>query len=310
MATDWIETFKTWAKPPSETEEEKASRAARMINDAVRSTDILQGRNFSVYPTGSYRNNTNVRANSDVDIALVLTDAFFWTVPEGMSPETVGLGTSAPYGLTEFRADLHRALVEKYGTDVSAGNKTFDIAGNSGRLPADATPFLVHRRYTGRRTPSGDWEYLEGVESRPADGSGKRIINWHQEHYHRGVAKNTATNRRFKRVARILKRTRAHMEQAGTSEGRRAAAQVPSFLIECLVFNCPDRCFNQDDGSYYNDVQAVIQHGWNHTKDDAVASQLVEVSGMKKLFGSHQGWTRAHAHEFLLRAWQHVGFKA
>lgn len=31
---------------------------------------------------------------------------------------------------------------------------------------------------------------------------------------------------------------------------------------------------------------------------------------MKKLFGSRQGWTRAHAHEFLLRAWQHIGFKA
>ncbi|MCB9689730.1 MAG: nucleotidyltransferase [Alphaproteobacteria bacterium] len=310
MPVDWIETFKTWSKPPSETEEDKASRAARMINDAVRSTDFLKGRNFSTYPTGSYRNNTNVRSNSDVDVAIVLSDAFFWTIPDGMTAETFGLGKSAPYGLADFRADLHRALVAKYGADVTPGNKTFDIAGNSGRLPADATPFLVHRRYTGRRTLSGTWEYLEGVETRPADGSGKRIINWHQEHYDRGVAKNTATNRRFKRVARILKRTRAHMEESGTPDARRAAAPVPSFLIECLVYNCPDSCFNREDGSYYKDVQAVIQHAWNQTKDDTVSSPLVEVSGMKKLFGSHQGWTRAHAHEFLLRAWQHVGFKA
>lgn len=307
---DWIETFKTWAKPPSETEEEKASRAARMINDAVRSTNILQGRNFTVYPTGSYRNNTNVRANSDVDIAIVLSDAFFWTIPEGMSAATFGLGKSASYGLTHFRSDLHRALVAKYGSDVKPGNKTFDITGNSGRLPADATPFLLHRRYTGRRTPSGDWEYLQGVETQPADGSGKRIINWHQEHYDRGVAKNTSTNRRYKRVARILKRMRAHMTETGSAEARGAATPVPSFLIECLVYNCPDTCFNLEAGSYYKDVQAVVQHAWNKTKDDAAAASLVEVSHLKPLFGAHQGWTRAHAHDFLLRAWQHVGFRA
>jgi hypothetical protein len=32
------------------------------------------------------------------------------------------------------------------------------------------------------------------------------------------------------------------------------------------------------------------------------------VSGLKRLFGSEQPWTKARAHSFLLKAWQHVGF--
>ncbi len=34
---------------------------------------VLDGRDFTVYPTGPYRNNTNVRGGSDVDIAAVFT---------------------------------------------------------------------------------------------------------------------------------------------------------------------------------------------------------------------------------------------
>ena len=309
MPRDWHEQFKTWAKPPSETEEAKGSRAASMINDAVRETGILAGRNFSVYPTGSYRNNTNIRLGSDVDVALVSHDAIFYVLPPGHRPEEFGLGQTATYGLTEFRRDVGRALVAKFGTDVTPGNKTFDIAGNSYRLPADATPFLLHRTYTGHRNPDGTWHYYEGVETRPLNAPERRIINWHQDHYDNGVAKNKATNRRFKRVARILKQLREDMTTNGPPEAKAAATPIPSFLLECVSFNAQDTCFNKVEGSYYEDVKAVITALWNATKDDAVAAPLLEVNRRKALFGTHQGWTRAQAHEFLYRAWNHVGFK-
>ncbi len=309
MARDWHELFKTWAKPPSDTEEDKGSRAATMVNDAVRETGVLAGRNFSVYPTGSYRNNTNIRLGSDVDIALVLRDAMFYVLPQGRRPEEFGLGQTAAYGLVDFRRDVGRALVTKFGADVTPGNKTFDIAGNSYRLPADATPFVLHRHYTGQRNSDGSWHYHEGVETRAVNAPDRRIINWHQDHYDHGVAKNKATNSRFKRVARILKKLREDMAAGGTAEAKAAAAPVASFLLECVSFNAADTCFNKVDGSYYEDVKAVIVALWNATKDDAVATPLVEVNRRKALFGAHQGWTRAQAHEFLYRAWNHVGFK-
>ena len=308
VARDWQELFKSWAKPPSDTEEVKGGNAARMIKDAVRETGRLRQHRFTTYATGSYRNNTNIKLGSDVDIAVVLLDAFWWTIPAGRRPEEFGLGGSATYGLTAFRSDLGQALSDKFGRDVVPGNKTFDIAGNSYRLPADATPFLVHKAFSGRRNPDGTWHYTEGVETRSVNEPTRRIINWHDQHYKNGVTKNDATNRRYKRVARILKRLRDDMSGSGGPTARRVAGSVPSFLLECLAYNAPNECFNQADGSYYDDVRAVIQSAWNRTKDDSQAARLEEVNELKLLFGAHQAWEREEAHTFMLEAWRHVGF--
>lgn len=306
---DWHEKFKQWSKPPSETEEAKASTAADMISKAVRDTRILTNHNFKVYPTGSYRNNTNIKLGSDVDIALVLTDAFFYTLPAGRSPAEFGLGGGVSYGMLEFRQDVGQALRQQFGGAVQEGPKTFRITGTSSRLPADATPFLAHRQYTGRRNPDGTWEFVEGVELHPSDAPNRRIVNWHDYHYARGVERNTATRRRFKRVTRILKQLREDMKERGASPARSAAGPAASFLIECLVYNAPDHCFNRQEGTYYDDVKAVIQDLYARTESDTSSAGLNEVNERKLLFGDHQGWTRAQARDFMLRAWQHVDFK-
>jgi len=76
MTRDWHSNFSTWAKPPSETEETKASNAARMINEAIRASAALSGKNVEVYATGSYRNNTNTRAESDIDVAKIRRESW------------------------------------------------------------------------------------------------------------------------------------------------------------------------------------------------------------------------------------------
>ena len=176
-------------------------------------------------------------------------------------------------------------------------------------MPADATPFLLHRTYTGNRKPDGTWEYHEGVELRPIDNPARRIINWHEQHYTSGVERNRITGRRFKRIARIIKQLREEMKTVGKAEAKAAAAPAASFLIECLTFNAPDSCYNLQGGTYYDDVRAVIIDGYKKTESDASAATMLEVNQRKLLFGSHQGWTREQAREFLVRAWHHVGFK-
>lgn len=311
MARDWRELFKSWAKPPSETEEKKGANAARMINDALRGDEALRVRSFDVYATGSYRNNTNVRLGSDIDIAIVLTDAVFSEYPVSGPPTRELLGfTPAKYGLAEFREDVGRSLKAKFGEHgVTPTDKTFNIHENTYRLDADATVFCEHRRYTGRTNDDKSWHYYKGVETRPRDDSSKRIINWHQQHYDQGVARNAATRRRFKRITRILKRLRDDMSSSKVQAVAAAANPMASFLIECLVFNAPDACFNREEGSYYEDTKSVIQNLYAATDNDKSCAELVEVSHLKYLFRSTQPWTRASAHEFLLRAWQHVDFR-
>jgi hypothetical protein len=311
MARDWHELFKTWSKPPTETEEAKGSTAADMIKDALRSYPPLQARDFTVYPTGSYRNNTNVRLGSDIDVAVVLKGAVYNLFPSDGSVTREMLGVSnAEYGLNEFRGDVGRALVRKFGsTGVTPGDKTFNVHESSRRLDADATAFLLHRRYTGSKNLDGSWHYYDGVETRSAKDPNRRVINWHQQHYDEGVKRNDLTKRRFKRIARILKRLRNDMRDSGHSQISVAADPIPSFLIECLVFNAPETCFNRVEGSYYDDVRETIKSLWNATKDDAACKEYVEVSRMKYLFHNTQAWSRTNVHEFLLRAWHHVGFK-
>lgn len=292
MAKDWHETFKTWAKPASDTEEEKASRTADSIRLALRRHALLQSRHFDVYATGSYRNNTNVRLDSDIDIAVVLRESIFYRLSGALTAAQVGLGP-ATYSDQEFRRDVRAALRAAFGEQLKESSKAFSLRETPSRLNADVSVFLEHRWYYAAN--DGRILYLSGEEMQPAPG--QRIVNWHQQHYDRGVAKNDATRRRFKRVARILKRMRNDMNHG-----------APSFLIESLVYNAPNDCFDRTEGSYYDDVKAVIAKLWNDTCSDASCSEFKEVNAVKALFGPDQTWTRQQSHDFLLAAWRHVGF--
>lgn len=308
MSRDWHEQFKAWAKPPSDTEEQKGSRGADMIRTAVRESEKLKTHNVEVYATGSYANNTNVRLDSDIDVAVVLHDTLFFDLPSGVTTSDVGISTPATYSFETFRDDVEAALRAKFDAGVKPDDRTFTIRANTYRLSADATVFCEYRRYTGK-SATGTWIFDVGTEMRPRRSPSMRIQNWHRQHYEAGVAKNDATGRRYKRVVRILKNLRAEMAEAGTGQGKAAAAEVPSFLIECIVFNAPDGKFGLVEGSYYEDVRAVIAWLFNKVKADAPDPKFVEVSGLKALFQDGQAWTRVQAAEFLLQAWKHVGFR-
>jgi len=48
-----------------------------MVGQAVREYAPLRAHNINVITQGSYRNNTNVRQESDVDICICCADTFF-----------------------------------------------------------------------------------------------------------------------------------------------------------------------------------------------------------------------------------------
>jgi hypothetical protein len=137
---------------------------------------------------------------------------------------------------------------------------------------------------------------------RPDDDNPPRIKNWPEQHYQNGVAKNAATQRRFKRVVRILKKLSNEM----ASNGIQSAKDAPSFLIECLVFNASDSCFQHQ--SFKPMVREVLAELFNNTLTYPKCSEWGEVSELKYLFRETQPWTRASAHQFLSDAWDYVGY--
>src|SRR5437867_2240392 len=149
MSTEWETRLSSWAKPPGASERDRMENAERAVREAVTASAALQQHNIKVFPTGSYRNRTNVRQDSDVDIAVLCDESMYLYLPPPMTHAQVGLIEGpAPYTATMFRADLHAALADHFGVAaVRAGNKAFDVHANSYRVDADVAACFEHRHY-------------------------------------------------------------------------------------------------------------------------------------------------------------------
>ncbi len=293
----WEDTFCSWAKPPGETEQTKCDNAVRAVRKAIDASASLSKRSIKVFPQGSYRNRTNVRLESDVDVCVLCTDVCFvdYAFSNGLTDSDVGL-IDHPYQYAEYKNDVETALSSYFGKNgVTRGNKAFDIHENTYRVDADAVACFELRRYHRDRT------YISGTAF-IADRGG-RTENWPEQHYNNGVTKNTVTGQRFKDVVRILKRLRNKMDD----EKIAAAKPAASFLIECLVWNVLNEGFGHD--TYTADVRWALAYLFNNTRKLEDCNEWGEVNELKYLFRPIQPWTLEQAHAFVSAAWDYIGFK-
>ncbi len=297
---DWESTFSSWGAAPGTTEQTKCDNAERAVRKAIAAGTKLSSKSIEVFTQGSYANRTNVRQDSDVDICVLYTGAFFadYSMSEGLNDSVLGY-TDGTYPYAEFKNDVQAALISYFGKEsVTRGKKAFDVHANTYRIDADVVPCFEHRRFHGNAENS--W-HDSGTELHP--DSGGAIVNWPRQNYNNGVEKNDATSRRFKAVTRILKRLRNEM----ADEGYEAADPRPSYLIECLVWNVPNDGFGHD--TLTADVRYALAHLWNETRTDETCKEWGEINELKYLFRTVQPWTRQQVNTFLQAAWDYIGFE-
>lgn len=300
MSRDWNATFTSWGAPPGTTEQTKCDNAERAVRKAIDASNTLAGKSIEVFTQGSYANRTNVRQDSDVDICVLYTDGWFsdYSQSKGLSREVLGFAEGS-YTYAEFKNDVEAALVSYFKqASVTRGKKAFDVHANTYRIDADVVPCFEHRRFMG--TPQAHW-YEAGTQLLPDNGG--KIINWPRQNYANGVTKNDETGRRFKAVTRILKRLRYEL----IDEGHEVAERIPSYLVECLVWNVPNENLANDD--LVIDVQGALAHLWNETRTQESCNEWGEVNELKYLFRTSQPWTRDDVNTFLQTAWDHIGFE-
>lgn len=253
-----------YSQPLSFTENEQCKNAIRMVADALQKlgftddsqitplfTDtfsyslrmhrIYDGRSIKLLVQGSYANNTNVRTNSDVDIAVIQEEPFRtqYRISGGTNSQS-----DADYGFTlaekptkGFKDEVQDCLIQTFGRDVERKNKSIKIHGNSYRKDADTVPCIRHRDY--RNDYSKDVNnYAGGIMIFP--DSGGYIINYPEQHIKNGREKNYATNHYYKKNVRIMKKMRYLMEASSCSEYVKAAKNVSSFMLESLLWNIND----------------------------------------------------------------------
>jgi Nucleotidyltransferase domain len=304
LAIDWEQTFRTWSKPSSDHEAEKQANAERMVGDAIRNYASFKARPPKIIVQGSYRNNTNVRQESDVDICICYMTPFFadYTFAD-YTNEDVG-NVNATYSFWQFKNDLHAALMARFGVSgIRRGDKAFDVHSNTYRVDADVIPAFAYRLYLKQQlNPLGQFvrPYVQPEGTKIITDSNKVIINWPEQHYTNGVEKNRNTGGKFKSVVRAVKRLKFYLieKQVG------AANSVCSYLIECLLYNVADSVYIGD--SYADIVQNALLACFSATQTDETSSAWLEVNRMKYLFHPTQPWTRQQAYNFVLAAWAYV----
>jgi hypothetical protein len=253
--------LKLFAAPLSETEDQKCKNAIGMVRDALKDLGFsdegksiekmyldtysysLEMRNATgsrkvkLFVKGSYANNTNVRTESDVDIAAVLETTFKAKYRPTISDSTYGFIDSTDNVLT-FKDEVEIALRNKFGSDVERKNKSIKIHGNTYRVDADSVPCMRHRDYSNDYSSNPD-NYLGGIFIRSDDG--QTIINYPEQHIRNGREKNKQTKTYYKKMVRIVKKMRYIMQD----ERYESTNNVSSFGLESLLWNLPDDIFTK-----------------------------------------------------------------
>lgn len=211
-----------YSKPLSEEEDRQCKNAIGSVGNALKSLGFFDagngisplysdtysyslqmkhnnGRQIKLFVQGSYANNTNVRRNSDVDIAVVQEETF--NVEYRKDP--IRPQTNADYkfvkadeSTTTFKDEVQACLERAFGSSVERKNKSIKVHGNATRKDADTVPCRRYRDYRSdyNKDPSN---YVAGIVITP--DVGEIIINYPEQHIKNGREKNVATYYHYKK---------------------------------------------------------------------------------------------------------------
>ncbi len=302
--TELEERLGRYKEPSSRHERQKQDRAEYLVKEAVRDWHGFSGISFRFLPKGSYANNTNVRLDSDVDIAVIHQGFHYYNdsaLRDADKPVRTPITIPHLSG-TAFRQELEKALCDSFtASDCdTTGNTAISIVENSSRVSADAVPSYEHRQYYYNEY--GRVAYHLGTTTCRKDGSW--VVNYPEQQYTNGVAKNKRTGGRYKFAARILKRIENDMAAAGE------IAKLPSYFMECMAYCVPDDKYGHGGLTPLTaDLKAVLYFLWANSDSGGAAASWYEPNGIKKLFGDGQKWSVQDVRNFSYKAWNFLGLE-
>lgn len=284
----------TWTKPPFDNEEEKAEETKDRVQIAVDNYPPLKNLSPRVFAKGSYKNRTNVRHNSDIDIGIELTNLYGLNLPDGVTIDNIHeLSRYDGIPSLEFKRLVGEAMRKEFGDRVdSSGNKVFKIRGSSEISDADIVPCTTHRHYFS----SNDRDYVQGIQLILNTPDGIDHINYPDQHYEKGKDKNVNTMLRYKSAVRILKNINGYV--SGNSEPK-----FHSCMIESIAFKINPLTYLLN-GDWRELTKAICSEAWPYIQAVEPAddnNRWTQVDGIKFLFHPYQKWGYDHelAKEFI-----------
>jgi hypothetical protein len=240
-------------------------------------------KSYEIFLQGSYGNDTNIYAESDVDVVIRLDSTYYYDISalsgadQQLFRSRVGV---EPYGHPEFKAHVLQRLQSAFPGAATSGKKAIAIAAGGGRRKADVLPAVAHRHFRSIN------DYTEGLCFFGPDGL--KVVNYPRYHSANCTTKHQATHSSFKPTVRIWKNMRGPMIDRGLIE----AGCAPSYYLEGLLYNVPTGHFG---GSYTDTLVNAIN--WIYEAD---RSKFVCANEQFYLLrDARECWSPAHGDRFL-----------
>jgi hypothetical protein len=244
-----------WTNPGARTRPRKARERIKNLLATERSPLSDKLDKFKVEVQGSHKNYTTTHGSSDVDVLVRRKGAWFRDLSPLLKDQRrlyEQHHSPADYGWDDLREDVLTAL-DVRGYEYEAGTKSIKLKRDSNPLPFDAdvvvcSDFKRFHRYEGR--DENEQEFTKGIAFRTNDFANRTIINFPGQHHENGVDKNGAADEKYKPTARLFKNAR----DRAVKDGFVGEDTAPSYFIECLLYNVPNRLFTRNLRDRYIDI--------------------------------------------------------
>ena len=259
-------TLEKFTKDISDTEEDKANHSIEMVEEAIKNYDwtSVNLNRPKVKLKGSYHNGTNVKIDSDVDI-YVLFSSYYKVDTDNYSISNTHIGDG--YDCEYHRIHLQRALENRFGNQLHIGKKAFKLPSTTYKHETDIVGAVNAIDDKGRIGYNGITSFFN---------DGTKSFNYPEQDKINSDNKDRFTNEYYKKMVRIFKGIKNDLN-----------LNIPSFLIECMVFNIVNDYFIYNN-SYLDKTKNIIKIWKNNLPNNSFA--FLELNGIKKLFSTYQKW--------------------
>jgi len=223
-----------------------------------------KGFKYNIFLQGSYKNGTNLHRHSDVDVVVQLAVK--------LQPQVATLSNSQLMNDQShkliferwrlFRSHVLKALRAKYGNGAVVAAKRKCIKVEKGEIHASADVVVAVKYGAGLAF------YLPDEH--------RWVVSYPEQHYANGLKKEKTTNNRFKRTIRMFKSSRNHLQ------GNRLIKEgtAPSYFIECLLYNVPDKLFRPRLNESYTGIVEYLKT--TNLQDVKCQNEILELFGSSK----------------------------
>jgi hypothetical protein len=182
------------------------------------------------YLQGSYGNSTHIYGKGDIDVVVELSSVFY----SNLTPTGRSYLLGGSHDLDKFFNELYLYLVGIYGNErVETGSKTIKIKYEDGKKAVDIVACCYYK------------EFIDPDNSNSSYNLGIRLkngnINFPKIHKANGEIKMSETDNMLKKYVRIFKNINKKLKNDDQYYNI-----IPSYFIECLLFNVPNSKFDTD----------------------------------------------------------------